>query len=232
MPPVVPHRCRTPPRNPPLSPGGAPDTEVRSQCLGRSSMRIISTWHRQTGHRPPDHPCCYKPPPAPCQRGVSPTSLASVYSIPAPRHLLLPPAQPRRQPGCASSPDRAVPSSSDLTLRVGHAQLVGLDLVCPTRADEPSAEDATKIAWLRKTDAAEEVLEPGLPIIDVREPWARLEPCPPPHPPPPLFAAVVAAAPPHAGRSIRLNIPVATPTAAPSPVGCASTTLGRHAPHH
>lgn len=36
------------------------------------------------------------------------------------------------------------------------------------RADEPSAEDATKIVWLGKTDETEEVLEPDLRIIDVR----------------------------------------------------------------
>ena len=35
-------------------------------------------------------------------------------------------------------------------------------------ADEPSAEDATKIVWLGKTDETEDVLEPDLPIIDVR----------------------------------------------------------------
>ena len=31
---------------------------------------------------------------------------------------------------------------------------------------EPWGEDAPKLAWLAATDAAEEVLEPALPIID------------------------------------------------------------------
>jgi hypothetical protein len=38
----------------------------------------------------------------------------------------------------------------------------------PNFADEPSAEDATKIVWLGSTDKTEEVLEPDLLIIDVR----------------------------------------------------------------
>eukprot|EP01052_Picozoa_sp_SAG31_P074644 SAG31_NODE_33782_length_340_cov_0.647303_1_plen_80_part_01 len=31
---------------------------------------------------------------------------------------------------------------------------------------EPAAADAPKIAWLQKSDALEEVIEPELPIID------------------------------------------------------------------
>ena len=62
-------------------------------------------------------------------------------------------------------------------------------------AYEPASADAAKISWLAKTDAAEEIIEPELPIIDVR--------CPPPHPtdplrwsPQPLLALGLAAPPP------------------------------------
>ena len=60
-------------------------------------------------------------------------------------------------------------------------------------AYEPASADAAKISWLAKTDAAEEIIEPELPIIDVRCP----PPSPPtPHPSPDILALGLAAPPP------------------------------------